>query len=226
MLLLQELVVRIKLPGVQQANQAHLNIELQKLTLSVAARYHLQLPLPYRVAEAEGTASFNSAKQLLEVILPVLPPKRPAVDSVSHSAQHQQHQHQQQAVREMLPPGRNPRSSDQPSFSSVTDATAVVDAAAVLSLGPDSGAAEADDSPSSSQSQQERIADESASARQGNDRQTQSMTENQRKWLELHPKTSTSNTLVDCAAQPEVSQAAAAVDEDSLTAAASAGTHC
>ena len=73
MLLLQELVVRIKLPGVQQANQAHLNIELQKLTLSVAARYHLQLPLPYRVAEAEGTASFNSAKQLLEVILPVLP---------------------------------------------------------------------------------------------------------------------------------------------------------
>ena len=217
-MMLQELVVRIKLPGVQQAKQAQLNIELQQLTLSVAARYQLQLLLPYRVAEAEGTASFNSAKQQLEVVLPVLPSKLPAVASVSQSSQHQQAQQQQQASRHTLPPDGGP---DQPS-SSMADITAVADATAALSLGPGPIAAEADDSPSSSQSQQQGVADESTLAQQGSDRQP--VTENQRKWLELHPKTSTSSTLIDHAVQPEISQAATAVDQAALTAAASAGT--
>ena len=80
-------MVRVKLPGLKQASQAQLNVTSQQLTVSVPGKYHLHLDLPYAVAEAEGSASFNPAKQRLEVTLPARPPKAPAMPIGLHLIQ-------------------------------------------------------------------------------------------------------------------------------------------
>lgn len=214
----QELVVRIHLPGTQDAKQAQLNIEPQKLSLTVAGKYHLQLALPHKVSAAEGTASFHSSKQQLEVVLPLVPPpisaKKP---STSKSMTQQQQQHS----------SGNAQSQDR----GVSDAHELVESmddavsAAHLSTCVATPAdATGDELPSMSPSQQHRSRQGEATARQERDQpSSEPLTRNQQKWLDLHPKNTGPTTSSDDALQASTSQAAVAVDTSTLRAAAAAG---
>lgn len=211
-------MVRIHLPGTQHAKQAHLNIQPQKLSLTVAGKYNLQLSLPHQVSAAEGTASFHSGKQQLEVVLPLVPlpisGDRP--NTLKSTMQQQQQQHSRQKIQ----------SQDR----GVSDAHELVESlddavsAAPLSadVAPPANAA-GDELPSVSPSQQHHSQEGEATAQQERDKpSSESLTKNQQKWLDLHPKNAGS-TSSDDSMQASTSQAAVAADTSTLRAAAAAG---
>ena len=73
--LLQELKVRILLPGLKGAAQITLDVEPKSVSARVAGKYRLDaLPLPYEVDAERFRAPFNIDKQALQLTLPVLPP--------------------------------------------------------------------------------------------------------------------------------------------------------
>ena len=207
----QALVVRIRLPGLQQGKQAQLNIESQQLTLSVTGKYHLQLPLPYKVAEADGTASFSSGKQQLEVILPVAPPSQSAKSADVASQKMQQQGRGAQSF------SRDSDSSDHTSSSISPAAAVAADAASYADA--NSATAGAEEVPSSSHSQRQSSVNDTT-AQQGSDRQIQPLTDNQRRWLEMHPKLSADRHATD---DNVSAHAPHAINQDTLQAQASAG---
>ena len=222
MLFLQELVVRINLPGTQHAKQAQLNVESEKLTLTVAGKYHLQLTLPHSIVVAEGTASFNSSKQQLEVVLPVVPAAS-SPSTVKPIQLQQQQQQQQQAKAETQSQERDSNNAHQLSDSMhESNSTATSSACAVPP--PWEAAPKDDQLPGIGHSQQDTNQDGVAVPQQARDRPTtEPLTANQRKWQELHPKASSSMDNVMQASAPNV---AAPADADTLRAAAAAGRCC
>lgn len=216
LLFLQELVVRINLPGIQHAKQAQLDVESEQLTLTVPGKYHLQLPLPHRVVAAEGTASFSSGKQQLEVVLPVAPSALSAGTIKSTPLQQQQ----QQAKVEMQSRDRGANNAHELSDSTrESESTATSSACAVSP--PGEAAPKDDQSPGVGHSQQDTSRDGDAVPQQARDGPaTQPLTANQRKWQELHPKASSS---MDYIMQGSASHVAAPADIDTLRAAATAG---
>lgn len=215
MLFLQELVIRINLPGTQHAKQAELNVESEKLNLSVTGKYHLQLFLPHRVAAAEGTASFNSSKQQLEVVLPVVP-SPPSASTVKLTAQQQQ-------ARVGTQSQDTGASSAHESSDSVHDCDLASSSSACAVPSPEDTAPKDDQLAEFSLSQQDGRQERDGVAQHSSDSPTtEPLTANQRKWLELHPKASSSK---DDVMQSSASHAAATVDTDTLRAAAAAGRH-
>lgn len=77
----KELVIKIELPLLKSAAQASLDIFEKRLVLeSVSpAAYRLDLSLPYRVNEDEGSAKFDKYKKTLTVTLPVIQPTPPSI---------------------------------------------------------------------------------------------------------------------------------------------------
>ena len=210
-------MIRINLPGTQHAKQAKLNVGSEKLTLTVAGKYHLQLPLPHRVAAAEGTASFNSGKQQLEVVLPVLP-----VASSAGTVKFTPLQ-QQQAEVEMQSADRGGNNAHELS-DSMPESGSTATSAAYPAPPPGTTAGNDEQVSGVGRSQQDMSQHREAVPQQASDgSMTQPLTANQRKWQELHPKASSS---MDNVMQTSASHAAAAGDTDALRAAAAAGRHC
>ena len=217
-------MIRVKLVGVQQASQVQLNIQPDSMSLSVPGKYHLDLPLPYKVAEADGSASFNAAKQQLEVTLPIVPP--PLLRTASRSDRILSQQEQQV----QSPAGETPGTRQPSSAMASENQHRLESSSDQISDGPDATDAapqdvdeydQASTSSSSSKQQQDWGVDiDSKGQRSGS--QTQRLTKNQRKWLELHPVASTSaaSPAVQCEATPTVET----VSPDTLLAAAAAGT--
>ena len=223
--MLQELVVRIHLPGVQQASQAQLNIEPQHLDLSVAGRYKLHLPLPYRVAEAEGSASFNAARAQLEVTLPVIPPKTPPRPAATGASSSQQQQQQQQSEAQtsadvhknsLQHDGQAAHSQSQAQSASTDEPASGTSLAAQSNRASDSAG-------SSSELQKRPNASDPSSSYQvaAVQAQSQKLTDNQRKWAAMHQVPSTSTSVTDSVLPVAAEQAD---DVDALLAAAAAGT--
>ena len=210
-------MVRINLPGIQHAKQAQLDVESEQLTLTVPGKYHLQLPLPHRVVAAEGTASFSSGKQQLEVVLPVAPSASSAGMLKSTPLQQQQ---QQQAKPETQSGDRSANNANELSDSMhESESTATSSACAVPP--PGEAAPKDDQSPGVGHSQQDTSRDGDTVPQQARDGPaTQPLTANQRKWQELHPKASSS---MDNIMQASASHVAAPADIDTLRAAAAAG---
>ena len=211
-------MVRVHLPGVQQANQAQLNIESQTLSVSVPGRYHLSLPLPYKVAETDGTATFNAAKQQLEVTLPVVPPPQPCTDSHPGSS-HPAGQPQPSETRDIRQSGSTSKGKDQ--LRSASGRRQVTDEAHSTEQAQQDNAALDEASASSSSTQQQGVSGVADSWVPTSNGQAQQLTENQRKWLELHPVASSSAPAapVDSPATP----VAEPISHASLLAAAAAG---
>lgn len=214
----------MKLVGVQQASQAQLDIQPHSLSLSVPGKYSLDLPLPYKVAEADGSASFNAAKQQLEVTLPIVPPPLPRTASRSDRNLTQQEQQVQSSAGE-TPGTRQPSSAmgseNQHGLVSSSDQISNVPDAA------DGAPQDVDESDkvstsSSISKQQQGLGVDTDSKGQRSGSQTQRLTKNQRKWLELHPLASTS--APSPAEQSEATPTVETVTPDTLLAAAAAGT--
>ena len=219
---MQELVIRVKLVGVQQASQAQLNIQPHSLSLSVPGKYSLDLPLPYKVAEADGSASFNAAKQQLEVTLPIVPPPLPRTASRSDRNLTQQEQQVQSSAGE-TPGTRQPSSAmgseNQHGLVSSSDQISNVPDAAD---GAPQDVDESDQASTSRSRQQQGSGVDTDSKGQRLGSQMQRLTKNQRKWLELHPVASTSTPSP--AEQSETTSTVETVSPDTLLAAAAAGT--
>nr|B5BUZ8.1 RecName: Full=Protein kintoun; AltName: Full=Dynein assembly factor 2, axonemal homolog; AltName: Full=Paralyzed flagella protein 13 [Chlamydomonas reinhardtii]BAG69288.1 PF13 [Chlamydomonas reinhardtii] len=73
----KELVVRVTLPDVSSAAPVDLDVGARCLALTVPNRYRLSVQLPYGVDDAKGRAKFDKARKVLEVTLPVVPPPAP-----------------------------------------------------------------------------------------------------------------------------------------------------
>lgn len=218
MLFLQELVIRVNLPGTQHAKQAELNVESEKLELTVTGKYHLQLFLPHRVAAAEGTASFNSSKQQLEMVLPVVP-SAPSASTDTSTAQQQQ---QQQAKVGTQSQDRGASSAHECS-DSMHDCDLASSLSACAISSPEDTAPKDDQLAEGSLTQQDGKEERGGVAQHSSESaKTEPLTANQRKWLELHPKALSSK---DDVTQSSASHAAATVDTDTLRAAAAAGRH-
>ena len=215
-------MVRVHLPGVQQANQAQLNIESQTLSVSVPGRYHLSLPLPYKVAETDGTATFNAAKQQLEVTLPVVSPSQPCTDSHPGSSQ-PVGQPQPSETRDTRQPGSTSKGKDQLSSESgrrdVTDEAHPTEPAQQDDAALDE--ASGSSSNNSSSTRQQGVPGVADSWGPPSNGQAHQLTENQRKWLELHPVASSSAPAA--AVDPPATPAAEPISHASLLAAAAAG---
>lgn len=208
-------MVRISLPGTQHAKQAELHVESEKLTLTVAGKYRLQLPLPHRVAAAEGAASFNSGKQKLEVVLPVLP-------SASSAGALRPTPLQQQAEVETQSEDRGGNNAHDPS-DSMPESESTATSSACAAPPPAEAAANNEQLSGVGGSQQNMGQDRDAVPQQASDGlTTEPLTANQRKWQELHPRASSSTNN---GMQAEASHATATADTDPLRAAAVAGRH-
>ena len=215
-------MIRVKLLGVQQASQAQLNIQPDSMSLSVPGKYNLDLALPYKVAEADGSASFDAAKQQLEVTLPVVLLPLPRTASPSDRILSQQQQQVQSPAGEISgtrQPSPAMISENQhglePSSHQVSDVPDATDAAP-------QDVDESDEASTSSSRQQQVWGVDSDSKGQRSGSQTQRLTKNQRKWLELHPVASTS--APSPAVQSEAAPSVETVSPDTLLAAAAAGT--
>ncbi|DBA92788.1 hypothetical protein WJX77_000098 [Trebouxia sp. C0004] len=217
----KELVIRVKLLGVQQASQAQLNIQPDIMSLSVPGKYNLDLPLPYMVAEADGSASFNAAKQQLEVTLPVVPLPLPRTASRLDRNLSQQGQQVHSSAGETSvtsQPGSAMNSENwhglESSSHQVSDVPDATDAAP-----QDVNVSHQASTSSSRQQQGWGVDNDSKGQRSGS--QTQRLTKNQRKWLELHPVASTS--APSPAMQSEATLTVETVSPDTLLGAAAAG---
>ena len=76
---MQELVVRVTLPGVSSVSGVQLDVSRCDISVHVPGKYLLQsAPLPFPVDSDQGRAKFDKARGQLEVVLPVLVPPLPA----------------------------------------------------------------------------------------------------------------------------------------------------
>ena len=187
--------MRVKLPGLKQASQAQLNVTPQQLTVSVPGKHHLLLNLPYAVAETEGNASFNPAKQQLEVTLPVVPPKAPARASAQPSPEQQGQTDAMAGPSDSDPSKSHAQGAQQPT-ETVTPASTSDAAAGSTSTAQqneslaqaartgDGSTTSADESHQAAEPQGTASAAGSGSQAPGKEQPL--LTENQRRWLELH----------------------------------------
>lgn len=74
----KELVIRVKLPGLTSAAPVDLDVGPENVALCVPGQYKLEVTLRNKVDDAKGKAKFDKVKQQLELLLPVLPPPKPA----------------------------------------------------------------------------------------------------------------------------------------------------
>jgi hypothetical protein len=75
--LLQELVVRVDLPGVTCAADIDADISSTQLELLVPGKYRLLLQLPHAVDDSSSRARFHKDSQQLQLTLAVVPPEAP-----------------------------------------------------------------------------------------------------------------------------------------------------
>ena len=76
---MQELVVRVTLPGISSVSGVQLDVSRCDISVHVPGKYLLQsAPLPFPVDSDRGRAKFDKARGQLEVVLPVLVPPLPA----------------------------------------------------------------------------------------------------------------------------------------------------
>ena len=201
----------------QHAKQAELNVEPDQLTLTVAGKYHLQLPFPHTISAAEGTANFNSSKQQLEVVLPVVPPP-PSADTSTMAESITQQRQRQQAKLDAQSQDRGVNDAQEATESRHDSKLAATSSPCAVPAPEEA----ADQLPSISHSQQGRSQDRDAAARQDSEAPaTEPLTENQRKWGQLHPKASRSND--DDSMQASASQAVLPADTHTLGAAVAKG---
>ena len=174
---LQELLVRIHLPGVQRAQQAQLKVELQTLSLHVAGKYTLRLPLPCAVREADSTARFNGSKHELEVTLPVVlqPTSVAAVAAVTGGVSIEQ----PLDSRDLAASDRGTGGVIEAASSSQQAATADTSASTASAVSSSSGAVISEALQTSSSHSQ--LQEQGNSAQLGSNKP--SLTDNQRKWL-------------------------------------------
>ena len=216
----QELLIRAKLPGLQRASQAQLNVTVKQLIVSVPSKYYLHLNLPYNVASEEGRASFNAAKQQLEVVLPVVPPPTPVpAPSVLPLEAQMQLQHQQSDYQcDMASSSSSGATAQQPPVDLTASSSNLVSSSADAALQSKHRADLTDQSAAGRQHQ----VDVTAGSSEQHSKQMPELTENQRRWQEVHRPSPIVSTA---GVQPATSTAAEAetINADALQQAAASG---
>ncbi len=76
----------MQLPGCQSASELELDVDTESISLTLPGKYHLEAKLPFPVKEDKGRASFDKARQQLEVVLPVIPPPMPPRQTTATAA--------------------------------------------------------------------------------------------------------------------------------------------
>lgn len=234
---MQELLVRVKLPGLQQANQAQLGVKPRHLTVSVPYKYHLHLSLPYTVTPAEGRASFNAAKQQLEVVLPVVPTQTsisgPALLPLQAQAQLQQQQSDHQS--DMASSSTSGANAQDPSLDELIASSSDLVSSSSVDAAIHSRCRRGVTDQSGAE-QQHQVAVIAGSSAEQQTKQMPELTQNQRRWHELHQPPSSIPPVGTARVQPAISTAVQAdtVNEhmhaDALLQAAASGDllhiHC
>ncbi|GMH36444.1 hypothetical protein BSKO_04312 [Bryopsis sp. KO-2023] len=73
------LSLRISLPGINSVSEAELDVTELGVSLVVPGKYRLELCLPYPVDSGKGRAKFIKASKTLSVDLPTVPPSPPQI---------------------------------------------------------------------------------------------------------------------------------------------------
>lgn len=74
----QELVIRVTLPGVSSVSAVQLDVSRTDISVHVPGKFLLPgAPLPFQVDSDRGRAKFDKAKAVLEVVVPLVPPAAP-----------------------------------------------------------------------------------------------------------------------------------------------------
>ncbi|CAE7195562.1 unnamed protein product [Symbiodinium natans] len=63
----------VELPTVKKSSDIKMEVTSNNVVLEVDGKFYLDMPLPYEVQEANGSAKFDKAKQTLTLELPVVP---------------------------------------------------------------------------------------------------------------------------------------------------------
>lgn len=63
----------VELPTVKKSSEIKMEVTSNNVVLEVESKFYLDMPLPYEVQEANGSAKFDKAKQTLTLELPVVP---------------------------------------------------------------------------------------------------------------------------------------------------------
>lgn len=190
------LVVRVSLPGVSSAAGVELDVGPLHINVSVPGRYKLEASLPYRVNDSKGKAKFDKAKSSLEITLPTIPPPPPTAAplAVAHAS----------SVEEI-----SSSSEGQGEVRGQEDVQAVGQEQAA---GAGAGS-------TSTQQAEEVVQDEASSPATGTSDlggdMGNELTENQRKWAELHAAQEAAQAVAAAAAEQE-----AASDSNTTAAAA------
>mmetsp|Transcript_19984 Transcript_19984/g.43576 ORF Transcript_19984/g.43576 Transcript_19984/m.43576 type:complete len:633 (+) Transcript_19984:162-2060(+) len=163
----KDLVVRVQLPAVASATALELNVGPRSFAVSVPGKFLLDTPLPFTVDDSKGRAKFDKARQQLEVVLPVVPPPRPAMPLQAAAAQVQEVQEEVTADVEEQEEARS--SGAEPRAEAAGAVPGSGDVAGSGGL-----AAEADAGPAGSAAGDAPVPELSE------------LSENQRRWLELH----------------------------------------
>jgi len=72
----------VELPTVKKVGDVNLEVTKCNIVVEVDGKYYLDLPLPYEIDDANGTAKFDKVKQTLSLDLPVVP-KAPDPDMIA-----------------------------------------------------------------------------------------------------------------------------------------------
>ena len=72
----KELELQVKLEKLNSAKLVDLEVTTSHIKLLCKGKYRLEVQLPFRVLEEEGSAKFDKASRTLVVTVPVVPPKR------------------------------------------------------------------------------------------------------------------------------------------------------
>ncbi len=151
--------MRVQLPGVAAASAIELDVAGQQLALAVPGRFRLQLALPHAVDAARCRASFAREQQLLALTLPVLPPQAPPLPARAEAAASAGQPHDDVLLGEEAKEGCAPAAAG--SCEQQEDACCSSSAGGSSGEGPESCGSSGP------------VAE-------------QQLTENQRKWAELH----------------------------------------
>lgn len=126
--ILQALIVRVDLPGVETAAVIQLDLTADSVCLEVESKYMLQLPLKYSIKEEQASAKFDVRKHQMTLTLPVLQQQQQQAAAAQHQlqqAEKQQHnaELQPQPVGEPAPATEQPEPFDNGDSSSSTEQT-------------------------------------------------------------------------------------------------------
>ena len=163
---MQELVVRVTLPGVSSVSGVQLDVSRCDISVHVPGKYLLQsAPLPFPVDSDQGRAKFDKARGQLEVVLPVLVPPLPAF----------------QPAKPLVEPVAAPEDQPDAAASSGDEVTSTAGGSAVTSVDQHATS----DAESLERQLTPSQPDSSAAASTA----SEAMTENEKRWADLHVPT-------------------------------------